>query len=428
MTSCQNQRVMRGKIASMISMASALAIVAASCTDEGPNPPVDLKPSAATVCRGDPFGCVRVASGRPIRLGALMVLGDADPRREVPFATRLAVTLRSPVLGHRVRLLIRNDDCGIDYGLHPVDQFASDSQMAAVIGGGCNSHSRTSADLLSEKGILFVSTRGSDPAFTDAATHAPFSLRTTHNDVIQGIGMARFVRERLGVLTGATIHDGSPYAESLSVRFEREFGRLGGTTVAREAIQVGRIDFGAQLAQIEKAGPDFLYAPVFVAEGARLAQQIGELEGLADTVVGGADGMWTPDWLRAAGSAAERAYLSTPDGRFRPTGFSQTFLEQYEQKFGDAHSAWIRFVLAPPYDATNMILDAIEDVALEEESVLYIPRTALRDRMFATKDYPGLSGTLTCDANGDCNHSTPVVIYQVRNGAFRKAWTWDPIA
>lgn len=419
---------MRGKLASLLAIVSALAIVASACTDDLPTPPLTDRLSAATVCRGDPFGCVRVAPGRPLRLGALMVLGDVDPRREVPFATKLAVTLRGPVLGHRVRLLIRNDDCGIDFGLHPVDQFAADSEMAAVIGGGCNSHSRTFAGLLNEKGILFVSTRGSDPAFTDAATHAPFSLRTTHNDVIQGIGMARFVRERLGVLTGATIHDGSPYAESLSVRFEREFGRLGGTTVARETIQVGHVDFGAQLAQIEKAGPDFLYAPVFVAEGALLAQQMGELEGLADTVVGGADGMWTPDWLRAAGPAAESAYLSTPDGRFRPTRFSQTFLEQYEQKFGDAHSGWIRFVLAPPYDATNMVLDAIEDVAIQEKGTLYIPRTALRDRMFATKDFPGLSGRLTCDPNGDCNHSTPVVIFQVRNGAFRKAWTWDPTA
>lgn len=75
-----------------------------------------------------------------------------------------------------------------------------------------------------------------------------------------------------------------------------------------------------------------------------------------------------------------------------------------------------------------MVLDAIEDVGIQEKGTLYVPRTRLRDRIFATTNYPGLSGTLTCDPTGDCNHSTPVIIYQVRNGRFQKAWTWQPPA
>jgi len=39
---------------------------------------------------------------------------------------------------------------------------------------------------------------------------------------------------------------------------------------------------------------------------------------------------------------------------------------------------------------------------IDEDGTTYIPRTALRDAFFATSDYEGITGTLTCDENGDC--------------------------
>jgi branched-chain amino acid transport system substrate-binding protein len=60
-------------------------------------------------------------------------------------------------------------------------------------------------------------------------------------------------------------------------------------------------------------------------------------------------------------------------------------------------------LLAPAYDAANLLLDTIEQVVVEEEDgTLHLGRQALRDALYATSGYSGITGTLTCDQFGDC--------------------------
>ena len=48
-------------------------------------------------------------------------------------------------------------------------------------------------------------------------------------------------------------------------------------------------------------------------------------------------------------------------------------------------------------------MDAIETVAIEhDDGSLSIPRQALRDEVFATSGYEGVTGTITCTELGDC--------------------------
>ena len=53
----------------------------------------------------------------------------------------------------------------------------------------------------------------------------------------------------------------------------------------------------------------------------------------------------------------------------------------------------------------------------------HIGRQALRDAIYATKDFQGITGTLTCSENGDCG--APVIaVYQVVN-ADPASWSPD---
>jgi branched-chain amino acid transport system substrate-binding protein len=50
-----------------------------------------------------------------------------------------------------------------------------------------------------------------------------------------------------------------------------------------------------------------------------------------------------------------------------------------------------------------MIFAAIEQVAVQEaDGTLHIGRQALRDALYATTNFQGLTGNLTCSATGDC--------------------------
>jgi branched-chain amino acid transport system substrate-binding protein len=63
------------------------------------------------------------------------------------------------------------------------------------------------------------------------------------------------------------------------------------------------------------------------------------------------------------------------------------------------------------FDAFNIIAAAVDKVAIKgSDGSITIPRTALKDAVYQTKAYPGLSGTLTCIPTGDCQSTASVNI------------------
>ncbi len=61
-------------------------------------------------------------------------------------------------------------------------------------------------------------------------------------------------------------------------------------------------------------------------------------------------------------------------------------------------------------------------MAVKSGDTIYVGRKALRDAIFATKDFAGITGTLTCGQYGDCG--APVIaVYQI---TAREVW-W-PVA
>ncbi len=57
---------------------------------------------------------------------------------------------------------------------------------------------------------------------------------------------------------------------------------------------------------------------------------------------------------------------------------------------------------AHAYDATSLLLSAINSVAVEEGGKLYVDRAVLREEIGATSGFQGIIGVLSCDDFGDC--------------------------
>jgi branched-chain amino acid transport system substrate-binding protein len=71
-----------------------------------------------------------------------------------------------------------------------------------------------------------------------------------------------------------------------------------------------------------------------------------------------------------------------------------------------------------------MIFAAIEKIAVKEPNgTLHIPRGALREMMYATSGFHGLTGVLTCSPTGDC--ADPLIaVYQYHTGRFPPEKIW----
>ena len=102
---------------------------------------------------------------------------------------------------------------------------------------------------------------------------------------------AEFAFNKLGVKKAATIHDGSVYAEQLASVFAETFKKLGGTITAQEAVSPGDTDMRPVLTKIATGKPEFIYYPIFIAEGGHITRQAKEVAGLEKIYLMGADGL-----------------------------------------------------------------------------------------------------------------------------------------
>jgi branched-chain amino acid transport system substrate-binding protein len=370
---------------------------------------------SAADCENDEFGCIELAEGDPIVIGTALVISGANEAlgTDSQWGVEVAAQMRPDIAGHEVEFNHQDDGCSAEGGTAAARALVSEENIAAVIGTSCSSAGVPAAEITSAEGILMVSPSNTAPSLTAPDTHEPFYARTAHNDNIQGAAMAQFVSEVLGLTSAATIDDGSPYADQLANVFARTFeDEYDGTITAEEAVTVGQTDFSGVLENIAADSPEFLYFPVFVAEGALITQQAKDTAGLEDTLLGGADGYFTPDWLEATGDAAEGHYLSGPDLAFSGSFYEDEFLPAYREISGQDEP--ISVFHAHASDAYNMIADALEAVAFTDGGTTYLPRTALRDAFFATDGYEGITGKLSCDENGDCANAK-ISVREVQN-------------
>jgi len=407
---------------SIISLLAVLVLVGAGCArDSGGG---GAAGGGGEECPDSEFGCVEVASGDPITLGTLLVISgpNASLGLDSQYGVQIAADMRGDVLGHEIEFDHQDDGCLPEGGQTGAQALVSDPAIVAVIGTSCSSAGVPAAEITSEKGYLMVSPSNTAPDLTDPATHQPFYARTAHNDNIQGAAMAQFAAENRKATTAATIHDGSPYAQGLAEVFATVFEeQYGGQVTTEEAVQVGDKDFKPVLTSIASKSPDYLYYPVFVPEGAGITQQARQTSGLSDTDLAGSDGMLTPDFVEAAGEEnTSGMFLSGPDLQFKNSFYEDEFLPAYKEDYGKPASVFH----AHAFDATNMIFDAIEEVAIEtEDGGLLIPRTELKDAFFDTSGYEGIIGTLTCNEDGDCNPQTTIAVNEVTPaGAFEPAF------
>jgi branched-chain amino acid transport system substrate-binding protein len=261
--------------------------------------------------------------------------------------------------------------------------------------------------------VISASNTAVDLTLAGNENQHPGYLRTAHSDAVQGKAAAQFVYEKMGLRKAATIHDGSIYAEQLQQVFADEFVKLGGTITAQESVDPNQTDMAGVLTSIASTGPEFIYHPIFIQAGTQIVRQARETPGLENVYLMGADGMFSPDVVEGAGDAVEGVFVSSPDFTAFGAKYNDSFLPAYQAKYG---SAPLSIFHAHAYDAMNMVLACIEKVTVkDEDGTLHIGRQALRDCMYATKDFQGLTGNLTCSATGDCA-DPKIAVYEYHAG------------
>jgi len=404
---------MSKRLFALFSLLIVTAMVLAAC---GP------APYACT----DSIGCVDIAPGDPIHIAYAMVIAGPDATLGIDSRNGAEIAIADKggkVLGHDVKFDGEDDGCSAEGGQAAGTKLAADPTIVAVIGTSCSSALRVAMPLLSKAGFVVISASNTavDLTLAGGENNHPGYLRTAHSDAFQGAAAAKFAWEYLKVKKAATIHDGSIYAEQLQQVFADEFKKLGGTITAQTAVDPNQTDMSSVLTDLATGAPELIYHPIFIQAGSQIIRQARQTTGLENTYLMGADGMFSPDVVEGAGDAVEGVFVSSPDFTAFGDKYKNDFLVKYKEKYG---SEPLSIFHAHAYDAMNIVFAAIEKVAVQDkDGTLHIPRQALRDAMYATKDFAGLTGTLTCSPTGDCG--APVIAaYQYHAGKYPPDKVW----
>lgn len=355
------------------------------------------------------------APGDKVKIGLATDLSNIIPApgQDIANGAMLAVMQFNEEMGglqgFEVELVVEDDRCTGEDATSVANLFAADPQVVGVVGHVCSGASIPASEIYEEARIPMVSPSSTAGSFT--ARGLDITNRVAFNDNVQGVVAARFIQSELEGTAVAVLHDNSSYGEGLASTVQATLEELGVEVVAFEVVDPEEQDFRAQLTTIAASEPDVIYFGGYQNQAALLVAQALEV-GIDATFISD-DGVYTQDYLDLAGEDAEGTYVTfgLQEG---DEDANAEFDAAYEEAFGTAPDDLGPFH-AQSYDAATVILKALEASATLDGENLVIDREALIEAVRATEGLEGLSGTITCDENGDCGTAL-ITVYVAEGG------------
>ena len=286
----------------------------------------------------------------------------------------------------------------------------TEMKVAGIIGEAISANTMAGNPISEKAQIPSVSPTATSPLVTQGKRYA---FRACFIDPFQGEVAARFAIKELKARTASIIIDHSQdYSVGLGNFFEKEFEKLGGKIVSKTFIQTGDQDFSAQLSSIAANQADLIYAPIYYTEDALMAKQARDL-GIKTPIMTG-DGAQADQLIEIGGKAVEGMYLT---GHFHKDALTGERAKEFSKLYAAKYKEDVSAFTALGADAYFLLVDAINRAGSTDGA-------KVRDALADTKDFKGVSGSLTMGPDG--NPQKSMVINKVENGKFVYVTTVTP--
>ena len=306
------------------------------------------------------------------------------------------------VLGKKIKLITEDDQSLSGQPATIVRKLITQDRAIAILGEVASSKSLEAAPICQQNKVPMISPASTNPKVTEVGDYI---FRICFIDPFQGTVMAKFALDKgfkkVAVLTDVK----QDYAVGLSEFFVKHFTANGGTIVKDQKYSTGDKDFKAQLTSIKASKPDAIFVPGYYAEVALIARQAKQL-GMSKVPLLGGDGWVGDSLLKVAGNALDGSFFSSHFSAEDKSPATQDFVKKFQAKYGAVPDD----MAALGYDSAMILADAIKRAGGTDSA-------KLRDAIAATKDFKGITGSITIDAAR--NASKSAVIMTIENSAFR---------
>ncbi len=314
------------------------------------------------------------------------------------------------VLGRQFELITEDNQSKQGESATIAKKLISRDGVIALLGEVASGRSLEAAPIAQKEKIPMISPSSTNPKVTEMGNYI---FRVCFIDPFQGTAMAKFAKDTLHLKKVALLTSvSSPYSVGLAKYFKETFAKIGGEVTIEQKYSEGDKDFKAQLTAIKAAGVDGIFVPGYYTEAALICKQAKELE--MNFPIFGGDGWEAPQLIEIGGKAMEGTYYSTHYSPENTSPKVQDFVKKFRARFANETPD---AMAALGYDSAMVLADAIKRAGTTEHA-------KLRAAIAATKNYDGVTGMTTIDANR--NATKAAVVITVKDGAFKFVQSINP--
>ena len=301
--------------------------------------------------------------------------------------------------GKQIDVLVQDDRSDASEAATIVTKFVTQDQVHAILGEVASSRSIAAAPIAQNAKIPMLTPSSTNPEVTKKGDYI---FRSCFIDPVQGAAIAQFAAKSLGAKTAAIMVDRkNDYSTGLEKVISETFTRFGGKIAVTQSYQEGDQDFNAQLTSLKGANPEVIFVPGYYNDVGLIAKQARD-KGITVPLIGG-DGWDSVQLYAIGGSALNGSYFTNHYSPYDTDAKVQKFVNDYKARYGTIPDA----LAATAYDAAHIMFDAIR-----RSKSLNGPD--IRDALAATKDYPGVTGTVTFNEHRDA--VKPIVMIEIKDG------------
>ncbi len=326
------------------------------------------------------IGCVLPTSGYETRhgrtqwLAVQLALDELRAALALPFDVELAF----------------GDDAGVPArAIEVARACAADPAILGVVGPMNSDTSVAAGPIFEEAGLAHIATAASNPGLSQRGWRTFF--RVVPSDIHQYRDAARYAVQVLRARRLAVVNDGTSFGRPMAEGFRDVAAQLGAEVCAFVTVAPDREDYGDAVAELARLTPqpDLIFFIVIEPVAARLAvplRRAGVMAPFAAT-----DGLKPLPYFATPGYPVDGPYYTNVCADHRVSERAGAMVRRYVARFGEEPTVYV----AEAYDAAAILLYALKGAGAHPT------RQAVLREVAATQDFPGASGTISFDANGD---------------------------
>jgi len=312
--------------------------------------------------------------------------------------------------GDTIKLVVVDDQGDKIQTVNGYKRLASGEKVIAIEGPLTSSNSLAIKRFAGSTKTPTVTQIATNPRVTKGSKYI---TRACFTDDFQGTVAAKYALKH-NLKNAVIVFDmKQDYSVGLAKAFEKAYKKGGGHILKKLFINSGDKDFNAQVAQIKRLNPQFIYTPIYAPEEGLFLRQL-RAAGVKAPVMGG-DGIADPGLLKKLAGPAANGVMYTDhfDAAKAPTKLSAQFIKDFKAKYKRVPSAFA----ATGADGYLLIYNAIKKCDNPQNTKTNLKfKQCINNEIRHTKNLEAVTGYLTIDPKTGNPINKPAVIEKIVDG------------